>query len=867
MDKSKVISIGIKARNKLIRGVNILYDAVASTLGPNGTTVLIQTPKGPSHTKDGVSVAKAIKLKDNEENLGVQLIQQASAVTADKAGDGPQPLWSKILTPNGFITMGDAEIGMEICGTNGTTQTIVGVFPKGELEIFNIVLSDGQIVECSEDHLFSVWYNRGVMKSLTVKEIIKDYKIKTDNGDNKHKYYIKKYIPELKSKVDQMPLDPYLVGVLIGDGSLTAEVVEISLGLKKEHIIDKLILPEGITLNKTWIESKNYFRVKLVGKNKDGFTMSKIIESLGLNVGSHSKFIPSQYLYSSISDRTKLLQGLIDTDGHINSRNLAEFSSVSETLAKDYWKLMMSLGKHTKVKKIERSKDNGAYSDNPMYRLIERKGYKLGCKIIDIIPTTKVTEMQCIKVSNEDSLYFTDDFVVTHNTTTATVLTAEMVNAGIKNITAGANPNLIKLGMEYARKVYIDELAKLTKEIDDDVQINEIAKISANNDSELGDLIAEAIKNVGINGAITVDDSNTTENKMEIIEGLKIDGRGLISSSFINNETKGICEFKNPLILMSMGEINYNTEIISALDLAKKAERPLFIICANVGGEALQTIIINKMRGIINVAAIRLPMYGEFHLKYMEDIATLVGGNIFNTPKHNKKVSEVTLADFGQAGVIISGQRDTTIIEGGGSLEDLDKRIAGLEAEKEQATMSHHIDSIDERIAKLSGGVCRIHIGAHSEAELKEKKDRIEDALHATRAAIEEGIVIGGGVTNLKIQKAMNAYDLAEKSFDFKVGFDIVKNTLDKPITKILSNSITEDVGEVIWTIKHSDNPNFGYNALTKEFGDLMEMGVIDPARVARVSLETAVSVASTILTTNCIITDEPDDDKTIVNF
>jgi len=540
MSKSKVITIGINARNKLITGVNILYDAVKSTLGPNGTTVLIQTPKGPTHTKDGVSVAKAITLKDNEENLGVQLIQQASAVTADKAGDG---------------------------------------------------------------------------------------------------------------------------------------------------------------------------------------------------------------------------------------------------------------------------------------------------------------------------------------TTTATVLTAEMVNAGIKNITAGANPNLVKLGMEYARSVYVDELKKITLEIDDEDQINEIAKISANNDSELGDMIGEAIKTVGVNGAINVFDSNTTENKIEIIEGLKIDNRGIISPHFITNESKGICEFKNPLILMTMNDINHNKEIIAALELAKKLDRPLFIISNGIDGEALKTLVTNKLRGIIRVAAIKLPMYGEFQFKYLQDIATLVGGKIFNTPQHNKNISEVTVEDLGQAGLIISGHHETTIIEGSCNMEDLDVRIQGLEAELAEATMKHHKDSLEERISKLTGGVCQLFIGAHSEAELKEKKDRLEDALHATRAAIEEGIVIGGGVTNLRIQKAMNEYDLGDKPFDFKLGFDIVKNTLDKPITKILSNSITEDVGDVIWNIKHSDKPNWGYNALTKQYGDMLEMGVIDPARVARVSLETAVSVAATILTTNCIITDEPEDGKTVVNF
>lgn len=454
-------------------------------------------------------------------------------------------------------------------------------------------------------------------------------------------------------------------------------------------------------------------------------------------------------------------------------------------------------------------------------------------------------------------------------TTTSTLLATEMINNGFKNIIAGASPNLVKSGMEYARSVYIDTLKTMAKDISDDKEINQVAAISANNDNTLGDLIAEAIKTVGINGAINIDNSNTTETYIEVIEGLKVEGRGYISPQFVTDEARQIAELNNPLILMTAAEINHNVEIMPALDYAKKQGRPIFIIAEAINGEALNTLVLNKMRGILQISAIKAPMYGPFRLQYLEDIATIVGGTIFNTPKNNRKISECTPEDFGVAGKVVSAMFETTIIEGAGSLEALDQRIANLETELESLDpgANHMRDAINERIAKLAGGVCRIFIGAHSEAELKEKKDRLEDSLHATKAALEEGIIIGGGVTNLMIQKIMREVDLSGKSDDFKTGYSIVVNALEKPIEKILSNSITENVGEVVWNIRHSTLPNYGYNALTREYGDMMEMGVIDPARVARVSIETAVSVAATVLTTNCVITDEIEAGKTVVNF
>lgn len=355
------------------------------------------------------------------------MVKQVAKKTCDDAGDGPQPLYSKILTPNGWKAMGEIKVGDVICGTNGTTQTVVGVFHKGEKEIYKMVFANKRVVECCEDHLWSYTNPSGRVRTRTVKEMIKDYKKPNKDGSYTFKYYVPNTIVEFSEQ--ELPLDPYLVGVLIGDGSISeARNTELNIGYKKKHIIDKLVLPEGISINVSDVPSKNCYRIKIVGMDKDGRTIRKYLEEIGLQgKTTSSKFIPKMYLYNTVENRKKLLQGLIDTDGHVNKRGLFEFSTINEQLADDYCELMWGLGRSTEKSLRERKEGCGSFSNKPIYRMYERSGYNRGVKLIDIIPTSEKTEMQCIKVSNDDELYITDNYIVTHNTTSSVVLANAIV--------------------------------------------------------------------------------------------------------------------------------------------------------------------------------------------------------------------------------------------------------------------------------------------------------------------------------------------------------------------------------------------------------------------------------------------------------
>lgn len=494
-----------EARDKLISGINILANAVKVTLGPKGRNVLIQKDTGiPTLTKDGVSVAKSIYLEDEIENMGASLVKEAASRTAIVAGDGPQPLYSKILTPTGWTTMGEIKVGDTICGTNGSLQKVIGVFPKGKKQVYKVKFSNGQVVDCCEDHLWEVSLPHGSKKILPLKTLLKDYIKKDKKGWNKYKYYTPK--TEVEFENSTTIIDPYLLGVLLGDGCFSdSGSIEISIGYNKKHILEKLILPEGIVTKIQHIPDRNSYRVKFLSNNSEN-SLRDILKILNLkNTRSSTKFIPKEYLYSKKEIRLKLLQGLLDTDGHINSRGLFEFSTVSEQMYHDFLELTRSLGIQSFSYLMDRKKDS-SYSENKIYRVNQLKGYKNGIKIIDIIPTDIITDMQCIKVSNENCLYITNDFIVTHNTSTSTILAQEMINRGVKFLGLDADPNDLKRGMEKAGEVIAETLKKIAKPIESSSEIEQIATISANSDSSIGKMISEAMELVGRDGVITVED-------------------------------------------------------------------------------------------------------------------------------------------------------------------------------------------------------------------------------------------------------------------------------------------------------------------------------------------------------------------------
>ena len=563
----KDLHFGEEGRKKLVNGVVKMAKAVKSTLGPGGNTVLIESihhTHGITVTKDGVTVAKSIDLFDPSENLAVRMMKEAAERTATNAGDGPQPLDSSVLTPFGWKKMGDLVEGDVVCGTNGTHQSVLGVFPKGKLEVHEVVFGDGRIVECSSNHLWTVTTNYGVEKTITTNEMLSDFVKSQPDGSNKYKYFVKNNVVEF-SQNSPMPLDPFLVGLLLGDGSLSGTgSIELSLGFNKKDLINKIILPEGLTTSVKWNEKKNYYRIKIKGTTESGLSIFDLINSIGLlGTKSDTKFIPKNYLYSTIEDRERLLDGLLATDGHINSRGLFEFSTVSDKLADDFQELILSLGKSFNRRLHHRDKDTNSYSDKSIHRISQLQGYKYGAKIVDIRPTGIFTDMMCIKVENEDHLYITDGYIPTHNTTTAIVLTEALVLGGLELIKENHNrTEVLRALVDISDKV-VDNLKRKSKRLSSSMLID-VASISANNDREIGRIIAEVYKDVGKTGIVTVERSQNDETYTETTKGMKFD-RGYLSSLFVNDQKKDECVFEDVMVLVADMEISNILQIEAIL--------------------------------------------------------------------------------------------------------------------------------------------------------------------------------------------------------------------------------------------------------------------------------------------------------------
>lgn len=840
------------ARKKLEVGVNMVGDAVRVTLGPKGRNVVIFSEHGaPIITKDGVTVAKSIDLEDPYENLGAQLCKQVSMQTNSLAGDGPQPLYSKVLTPNGFVEMGSLKVGDEICGTNGTIQKVLAVFPKGQKQIIKLKFTDGREVECCEDHLWQITNTKGNKNIFTTKQLI-DKKITaiTKEGHKRHKAFVEKTFAEFFDT--DFILSPYLVGVLLGDGSLSGTgSIEISLGRKDLDVIEKVqkSLPSGIVLNSKLIEEKNYYRVKLSGVTSDGHTMHDLVNKIGLlGAKSDTKFIPKEYLYSSVNSRQMLLQGLVDTDGHINTRGLIEYSTVSSQLCEDFAELLRGLGKAVNIKLIKRKENS--FSDKSIYRVTELKGDKYGSSINEIIVTNNFTEMQCIKVSNEDSLYFTDSYILTHNTTTATVLAQAIVKEGLKYVAAGGNPLALKRGIDKGLTTALELIEGLAKPISDRQEIEYVAAISGN-EKEVGQVIADAIEAVGSDGIITLEESRDRETYFRMVDGFTY-SQGFISPYLVSDASKNIVDYRDVTILMFDCQIVQFEQLVKVLERVSRSKKPVLIIAEGFSEDAKNGLIVNKARGGFQWVATKTPGFGEQKKDMIQDIAAMVGGIVFNE-NLGHKFDEITDEFLGFAKRIVINKDMTTVIEGKTNTQAVSDRVELLKALLEREESDYNREKINERLGKLNGGVGLIKIGASTDTELKEKRYRYEDALNATRAAIEEGIVPGGGSCLLRISELLEKNtEVDERDTDEVKGLRILSSAIQSPFRQICINGgFSPDVFSQ--SILESNWPQ-GLDAKYGDICDLFERGVIDPAKVTKTALTNAVSIASLVLTTETLI-------------
>jgi len=439
-------------------------------------------------------------------------------------------------------------------------------------------------------------------------------------------------------------------------------------------------------------------------------------------------------------------------------------------------------------------------------------------------------------------------------TTTATVLAEAIFREGLKNVTAGANPMALKRGIESAVAKITEELKKLSKPVKGKKEIAQVAMIAANNDKEIGDLIAEAMEKVGKDGVITVEEAKSTKTTMEVVEGMQFDS-GYLSPYFVTNADNMEVVLDDVLILIYEKKISSMKDLLPVLEQVAKSGRPLLIISEETDGEALATLVVNKLRGTLQVCAVKAPGYGDRRKEMLGDIAVLTGGKPI-MEELGLKLENVKLTDLGRAKRVTVDKENTTLIEGAGKTADINGRIATIKKQIETSDSDYDKEKLQERLAKLAGGVAVLNVGAATETEMKEKKARVEDALHATRAAVEEGIVPGGGVALIRCAKALDKIDLEG---DELVGAKIIKRAIEEPLKHIAFNA--GQVGDVVVAkVKESKESGFGYNADTDKYEDLVAAGVIDPAKVTRTALENAASISALLLTTESLITDLPEE-------
>ncbi len=440
-------------------------------------------------------------------------------------------------------------------------------------------------------------------------------------------------------------------------------------------------------------------------------------------------------------------------------------------------------------------------------------------------------------------------------TTTATVLAHSIFKEGLRNVTAGANPVQLKRGMDKACEKILEELKAMSKIVDTKEQIAQVATISANSDTAIGDMIAEAMDKVGKDGVITVEEAKGINDELEVVEGMQFD-RGYLSPYFVTDAEKMVAELENPYILLSEKKITNLKEMLPILEAVNQSQRPLLIIAEDVEGEALSTLVVNRLRGSLNISAVKAPGFGDRRKAMLQDIAILTGGKVISE-EMGMTLEGATMEDLGTASKVVMDKDNTTIVNGAGDKAAVEARISQIRNEIANTTSDYDREKAQERLAKLSGGVAVIKVGAPTETEMKEKKDRVDDALSATRAAVEEGIVVGGGAALIK---AAAKVSLELEDHDEKIGSDIILRAIAAPLKQIASNA-GFDAGVVANEVSKTTDENVGFDAASGEYVDMYKAGIVDPAKVERVAMQNAVSVASLLLTTEATVSDLPKDD------
>lgn len=881
---------GHEARDSMMKGIELMRNCVTATLGPNGRNVAIDRYMINDITKDGVTVLADVVADEPFAEMGCKMVREASTKTNDEAGDGPQPLSSKILTPKGFIKMGDIKVGDDVCGTNGSTQKVLGVYPKGQKEIYEVRMTDGRMAECCEDHFWSVITRYGKRKIVTAKQLSGDLRAILTNGDIRHRFYLPRNKVEFTEDPDAINLDPYFLGVLLGDGSITGSgSFELSLGIEKEHILEKLRLPDGVTFSKTFIEKKNYFRVKFSGTA----ILRESLKSLGLyEKNSHTKFIPECYLYSSTETRLSLLQGLLDTDGHINGRGLFEFSTVSAQLALDFSALCSGLGMSLYTRLHTRENDSGSYSNNPIYRIMKLKGDMYGHSIDSIEPTGKFTDMQCIKVSNPDNLYITDGYLVTHNTTTAIEIAWAICEAGRKKVAEGTNVIKLQCGIQKGMDAVVARLEKMAVPMNNDRQkYVDVATISSQ-DTVIGYKVAEIFLESGENGVIEVERVDEPGITTEHTDGMQI-LEGWLRWEFINDHANLSFSMEDVPVIVTDREITSIPELNIIDLLARKGIKKALIICDDCNGEALGTLVKNARYGAFHACVIKAPAWGARKMEILKDICAMTGATLISE-ESGSNLMEANISVVGYVRQVTVKQKKTVLIadkerkvlnpitgEEKTVAAMIEERVAQLKSQAEEAEEGYEKEKLRERLANLTDGVSLIKLGANTEIERILMKRRVEDAVRAVQCAKEGGVVIGGGAALLKCVEDLEELRLADP--DEQMGIDIVIEAIHSPARRILEVAGTEPESAPFyyrffksirrkWTVKCQNKiieevkrsgylTGYDMSEQGYTYTNLMTRGVIDPVKVVKSAFLNGASCAKTFLSVEVCITPIPETD------
>lgn len=770
----------ITVQEQLLSGVNLLVDTVKITLGTKGKTVMFNkfrdfddTEGYPVLTKDGVTVAKQVKSTNPVEELAIQVVRESAQKTVEASGDGPQPLYSKVLTPQGFVDMGSLKMGQEICGTNGSTQIIEGIFPKGEKEIYEVHFKYGRIVECCEDHLWNITTIQGINKTLSLKDIIESNTVeKIDNrGYKRHNFFVPRTYVDFSVKV--LPVDPYLLGTL-----------------------------------------------------------------------SSTKFIPKEYLYSSLEQRKQLLQGLIDTDGHINNRNLFEYCTESIELRDGFLELCRGLGIATR-NKLHHIIDKDSHSNTSIYRITQLKGCKYGDSIEKILPKGEKTEMQCIKVSNPDQLYITDNYIVTHNTTSTCILAQSIIQQGFELLNKGMSSWEFN---RYADEAMIDVVQQIRNHsfpVEGSLEVIEKLAGISSNEPYIGKLIRDIIEEVGVYADIEPKRTQNYVTDVELVKGMKLH-KGYFAPFMCTDMDK--LEFHADTgcyVLIFDGIIRDYNDIAEYVRLATTdTGDPIPIL---IFADDIATTALNRLQGLMKYSPRPMMIvehdgFGDRKIELMNDISIVTGGFIVDVDTKSKSPKDM----MGWCEEVLVNQKYSCLFRGTVDEEALEQEVKNIQRKIEVGNLEKSDAKFyNKRLANLIGGIAVINVGGKTRVEMEETYTRIEDAVLAVRSALRDGVTIGGGYTWIKIMNKL--YDDNNHP-----AYNAIVSSLAAIPYQLLLNAGESTVSDELFEM--CIEKDRAYDLSDSKFYDIKDYQVFDASSVLVDSVINAVAVSKSILSIGRVI-------------